>query len=112
MKKSNSTLSNQIIQIESVDISNSFAETEMAINRLVERAGPVDILINNAGISFCGEFSETDSKHFENLMKVNYLGSVYCTRAVVGSMKKRHFGRIAFVSSQAGQIGIFGYTGI
>lgn len=43
-------------------------------------------------------------------MKTNYLGSVYCTRAVVGSMKKRSFGRIVFVSSQAGQIGIFGYT--
>ena len=68
-------------------------------------------MINNAGISYCGEFSETDSKHFENLMKVNYLGSVYCTKAVVDSMKKRRFGRIVFVSSQAGQIGIFGYTG-
>ncbi len=44
-------------------------------------------------------------------MKVNYLGSVYCTKAVVDSMKKRRFGRIVFVSSQAGQIGIFGYTG-
>lgn len=45
------------------------------------------------------------------MMRVNYIGALYCTKAVVNSMKKRHFGRIAFISSQAGQIGIFGYTG-
>lgn len=44
-------------------------------------------------------------------MRVNYIGGVYCTRAVVKSMKERKFGRILFVSSQAGQIGIFGYSG-
>ena len=43
-------------------------------------------------------------------MNVNYMGSVYCTKSVVESMKRRRFGRIAYVSSQAGQIGIYGYT--
>ena len=44
------------------------------------------------------------------MMRVNYLGSVYCTKSVIESMKSRKFGRIVMVSSQAGQIGIFGYT--
>lgn len=43
-------------------------------------------------------------------MEVNYLGSVYPTRAVITTMKERRMGRIMFVSSQAGQIGLFGYT--
>lgn len=43
-------------------------------------------------------------------MRVNYLGGVYCTKSVVDSMKSRKFGRILFVSSQAGQIGVYGYT--
>ena len=43
-------------------------------------------------------------------MKTNYMGSVYCTKAVIDSMKKRKCGRIAFVSSDCGQMGIFGYT--
>lgn len=43
-------------------------------------------------------------------MEVNYLGSVYPTRAVMTTMKERRMGRIMFVSSQAGQIGLFGYT--
>lgn len=44
-------------------------------------------------------------------MRTNYLGSVYCTKAVVESMKNREFGRVVFVSSQAGQVGIYAYTG-
>lgn len=43
-------------------------------------------------------------------MRVNYLGGIYCTKSVIESMKNRRFGRILFVSSQAGQIGIFGYS--
>lgn len=43
-------------------------------------------------------------------MEVNYLGSVYPTRAVITTMKERRMGRIMFVASQAGQIGLFGYT--
>lgn len=44
------------------------------------------------------------------MIEVNYMGSVYPTRAVITTMKERRMGRIMFVSSQAGQIGLFGYT--
>ena len=40
-----------------------------------------------------------------------WAASANCARAVVGHMKRRGSGRIAFVSSAAGQVGIFGYTG-
>ena len=46
-------------------------------------------------------------------MRINYLGSVYPTRAVVPAMKKQagpDGGRIVFVSSQAGQLGVFGFS--
>ncbi|XP_072169159.1 3-dehydrosphinganine reductase-like isoform X2 [Diadema setosum] len=43
-------------------------------------------------------------------MEVNYLGSVYATRAVLPYMKKQQCGRIVFISSQAGQLGLYGYT--
>lgn len=46
----------------------------------------------------------------QDLMSVNYLGSVYPTHAVITTMKERRMGRIVFVSSQAGQVGLFGYT--
>ena len=44
-------------------------------------------------------------------MEVNYLGSVYATRAVIGDMKALGEGRVVFVSSQAGQLGLYGFTG-
>ena len=43
-------------------------------------------------------------------MRINYIGTVNCTKAVIESMKERKCGRIAFVSSDCGQMGIFGYT--
>lgn len=110
LKKKTPTLTYQKINIESVDISADFESTKSAFDRLVEKAGPVDVLINNAGIFKCADFSQTSAKEFENMMRINYLGSVYCTKSVVDSMKARNFGRIVFVSSQAGQIGIYGYS--
>ena len=44
-------------------------------------------------------------------MDVNYLGTVHATKAVIEGMKERRRGRIVFTSSQAGQLGLFGYTG-
>lgn len=43
-------------------------------------------------------------------MNVNLLGSVYVTKAVLPSMAKRRTGAIVFISSQAGQLGLYGYT--
>uniref|UniRef100_A0AAY5KMV9 3-dehydrosphinganine reductase n=1 Tax=Esox lucius TaxID=8010 RepID=A0AAY5KMV9_ESOLU len=75
-----------------------------------EKLGPVDMLVNCAGTSYSGKFEEVEMERFRSLMEVNYLGSVYPTRAVITTMKERRMGRILFVSSQAGQIGLFGYT--
>ena len=44
-------------------------------------------------------------------MDINYLGSVYATRAVIRQMKSRQHGRVVFVSSQAGQLGLYGFSG-
>uniref|UniRef100_A0A8C5BF95 3-dehydrosphinganine reductase n=1 Tax=Gadus morhua TaxID=8049 RepID=A0A8C5BF95_GADMO len=75
-----------------------------------EKLGPVDMLVNCAGTSIAGKFEEVDMDRFKKMMEVNFLGSVYPTRAVITTMKERRMGRIMFVSSQAGQIGLFGYT--
>lgn len=44
-------------------------------------------------------------------MNLNYFGSVQTTKAVISKMKEQGGGRIVFISSQAGQLGLFGYTG-
>ncbi|XP_066482289.1 3-ketodihydrosphingosine reductase [Tiliqua scincoides] len=100
----------QVVHIASVDVSKDYANVVKVIKQAQEKLGPVDMLVNCAGTSVNGKFEELDTSKFEQLMAVNYLGTVYPTHAVVPTMKERRMGRIVFVSSQAGQVGLFGYS--
>ncbi len=72
--------------------------------------GPVDILINNAGITRPGNFLELPEDCFESMMRVNYLGAVELTRLLLPPMIEKKQGSVAFVSSLLGLMGIWGYT--
>ncbi|XP_056329459.1 3-ketodihydrosphingosine reductase [Danio aesculapii] len=100
----------QVVLCISVDVAKDYSQVESVIKQAQEKLGPVDMLVNCAGTSLSGKFEEVEVDHFKKMMEVNYLGSVYPTRAVITTMKERRMGRIMFVSSQAGQIGLFGYT--
>ncbi|XP_053739293.1 3-ketodihydrosphingosine reductase [Synchiropus splendidus] len=100
----------QTVLCISADVSRDYDEVERAIKQAQEQQGPVDMLVNCAGVSVSGKFEEMDVNCFKRQMEINYLGSFYPTRAVMTSMKERRKGRVVFVSSQAGQIGLFGYT--
>lgn len=71
----------------------------------------IDMLVNNAGITMWAKFDEiTDLSIFEKLMKVNYLGSVYCTYYALPYLKESQ-GRILAVSSLTGKNGVPTRTG-
>lgn len=80
-------------------------QLETAIAHLVETLGPVDILVNNAGIGAYASMLEEASDTFEHLMRVNYLGTVYATLAVLDGMVARRKGHIVNVASVAGRLG-------
>jgi short-subunit dehydrogenase len=71
----------------------------------------IDILVNNAGIGMRRPFLETPLDMIEDLMRTNYLGTVYCTREVLPSMIARGHGHIVNISSVAGHIGTLNMTG-
>ncbi|KAM6918598.1 3-dehydrosphinganine reductase [Xenentodon cancila] len=100
----------QVVLCVSVDVSSDYTQVENVIKQAQEKLGPVDMLVNCAGTAISGKFEEMEVERFKEMMELNYLGSVYPTRAVITTMKERRMGRIMFVSSQAGQIGLFGYT--
>jgi len=72
--------------------------------------GPIDLLVNNAGQSRYHTFVESPVEEFEHLMRVNYLGAVYCLKAVLPAMIERGQGHIVNISSIAGRIGTLRHT--
>lgn len=92
-----------------VDVSKR-EQVEAALDALYQQAGVPDILINNAGITFPYYIEKIPLEKFEELMAVNYLGTVYPTQLVLPKMLERGSGHIVNVSSTAGFIGAFGYS--
>jgi len=72
---------------------------------------PVDVLFNCAGFAELAVFEKMPLQIFKRLMDVNYLGAVNVTHACIPMMKQQGHGRIVFVSSAAGQIGLYGMCG-
>jgi len=101
----------RFVNVVSCDISKDFIAVQNAFVQAESLMGrPVDILVNCAGSGPACAFDKVDVGEFERLMRLNYLTTVFATRAVMPGMKARGRGRILFTSSQAGQLGLYGYT--
>ena len=80
------------------------------VEEAVRKYSSLDILVNNAGVSGHARFEEvTDFGWYEDMMRVNYMGSLYCTRYAVPHLKKSR-GQLVAISSLAGKVGIPGRT--
>ncbi|MEM5433967.1 SDR family NAD(P)-dependent oxidoreductase [Paraburkholderia diazotrophica] len=88
----------------SVDVCNESAVNK-AFSEAASNAGPIDVLVNNAGQAQAAPFANTDMALWQRMLDVNLTGVFLCTRAVLPSMLERGYGRIVNVASTAGQIG-------
>lgn len=73
-----------------------------------EAAGPVDVLVANAGIGWAGRLTEMDQATADRLIKVNLAAPIRLTRALLPGMYARSHGRLVFVTSIAGVLGVAG----
>lgn len=87
-----------------------FEALSAALGTLTAAAGPCDVLVTSAGYSHPGHFTEIPIEEFRRQMEVNVLGTVYAARLVVPSMMERRSGHVCVVSSDAGVVGVFGFT--
>jgi 3-dehydrosphinganine reductase len=100
----------QKIHLISADVTD-YNSLNQAIILWMEEFGCPDLIINSAGIAYPGYFKELDIDIFHRLMDVNYFGTLYVSKIILPQMIERRSGIIVNISSQAGFISIFGYSG-
>ncbi len=91
------------ITVSAMDVDADASVTE-AIGRIEREIGPIDVLVNNAGIERTGSVEELPLGDFRAVMETNYFGAIRCIQAVIPGMRKRRSGCIINVASIAGRI--------
>src|ERR1700730_11226410 len=75
-------------------------QVDAMVARALSEFGRIDILINNAAIRPHKPFTEATTRDWEEVRGVVLDGAMYCTRAVIDSMVKNHYGRILFFTGE------------
>ncbi len=95
------------VVIEPVDVSD-FESCAQLVQRVEKSYGPVEILVNNAGITRDGMLKKMTHENWTAVLRTNLDSAFNMTRQVIGGMIERGFGRIVNISSVNGQKGQFG----
>jgi 3-oxoacyl-[acyl-carrier protein] reductase len=82
------------------DVSDSGAVTGM-MARITAELGPVDVLVNNAGVALIRGVDDLTEAEFDLTLAVNLKSAFLCTQAVLPGMRAKRWGRIVNISSGA-----------
>lgn len=86
------------------DVSN-YKEVNRMFNVVEEKFGEVDILINNAGVSYVGLFGSMEEEEWNKIIDVNIKGVINCSNRACKNMIKNREGNIINISSIWGEVG-------
>lgn len=93
------------LEVVDMDVTQD-ASVHQAIGRVLDHAGKIDVVINNAGIASLGVTEAYSVAEFQRLFDVNLFGVVRVNRAVLPAMRLRRSGLLIHVSSAAGRLAI------
>ena len=102
--KKEAEVSGSVIEMYKCDVSNR-NEVNRLIDNVISDFGKIDLLVNNAGISQEGLFTDITENMWDNVFNINVKGVFNCSQAVLPYMIKRHNGNIINISSMWGQVG-------
>ena len=91
------------IMVSTMDV-DSDESVHQAMKAIQREHGPIDVLVNNAGVERVGSVEEVPLSDFRAVMETNYFGALRCIQAVVPHMRQRQSGCIINVTSIAGRI--------
>jgi acetoacetyl-CoA reductase len=100
------------IPVYKFDVSN-YEATEKAVQQIAKDVGPIDVLVNNAGITRDTMFHKMTKQQWDDVIGTNLNGLFNVTRQVWEGMRARKFGRVINISSingQKGQMGQVNYS--
>lgn len=94
------------------DVSD-WAQCEKGVAQIAKDLGPIEVLVNNAGITKDGVLHRMTKENWDAVIRTNLDSAFHMTRLVIDSMRGRNFGRIISISSingRKGQIGQANYA--
>jgi NAD(P)-dependent dehydrogenase (short-subunit alcohol dehydrogenase family) len=89
------------ISISTIDVDDDESVRD-GIATIQSEHGPIDVLVNNAGVERAGSIEEQSIDDFRATMETNYFGTLRCIKSVVPQMRQRRAGAIINISSVAG----------
>ncbi len=92
------------VNLVQLDVADD-ASVQKGFAEILERAGQVDVLVNNAGVGGNAVVEEVSTSDLLDVMNVNVGGAVRCVRAVLPGMRERGSGCIVNITSVAGRFG-------
>ena len=97
------------IHLAALDVDNDDSVRD-GFAKVVAEHGPIDVLVNNAGIPGGGVVEETTIDRFRQVMETNFFGALRCIKAVIPDMRERRHGTIVNVSSVAGRVALASHS--
>ncbi len=97
------------VEAHRMDVAD-LTQVDAVVQRVLQRHGRVDVLVNNAGITRDARLQKMTEAQFDLVIDVNLKGVFHCTQAVVDSMVEQGRGVILNASSVVGLYGNFGQT--
>jgi NAD(P)-dependent dehydrogenase (short-subunit alcohol dehydrogenase family) len=96
------------IHVVGLDVDDP-ASVNRGVASVLDRAGHIDVLVNNAGIGGGGAIEDVPVDWAKSLFETNYFGAIRMTQAVLPGMRQRRSGSIVNVTSIAGRLAIAGH---